>query len=511
MSRVSRAPTVIESHPPSQSPPESAPEADAETDLADQIYVPPRPGTPFPRGPPPHSDEDQRGESLESDTQQAEPPRRTGPSSDGSKGGNATTGTTGTSGVSVEYTFKDLGSAKKALKRIRVASRRAASSAMMDRRPRSVVGSGGRGNRNAEGYERDHESLEEEESEDDRGRRERRRRDNAEVIRSPRGGVKRKEPAHRNVEARTLRPALRMVQTDLDDRSRRIPMERASMPPRSPYDQPGPGSEYARMAAMSGATHQFKPLPSLPPQHGQMYPAYPYPPHQGDMYGGSFSPIAPSFNSMSSPPMSPMMSPGQQAYAMDYYESRNRDQGRDGSSIFSLRGLREALPFMPRRRSSIYDSEEGSHTRPRYDRGYINASMPNINELLPHSSQVSRPPSDPADNLNLYLKKAIIDKWEKWIDPAEQQSYVMERGRWQSRPLWGTGSITSSTGRGGIPQDSPKAHTVERLVTCVMSYTNETTGSAERPLRQWMQRKSFSRAIEQCKPLARESHHETHN
>jgi hypothetical protein len=137
--------------------------------------------------------------------------------------------------------------------------------------------------------------------------------------------------------------------------------------------------------------------------------------------------------------------------------------------------------------------------------------MPNINELLPHPSQMSRPPSDPADNLNMYLKKAIIDKWEKWIDPAEQQSYVMERGRWQSRPLWGTGSITSSTGRGGFPQDSPKARTVERLVTCVMSYTNENTGSAERPLRQWLQRKSFFRAIEQCKPLARESHHETHN
>ena len=125
--------------------------------------------------------------------------------------------------------------------------------------------------------------------------------------------------------------------------------------------------------------------------------------------------------------------------------------------------------------------------------------MPNINELLPQPSPARRQPLEPADNLNLYLKKAVIDKWEKWIDPGEQAVFVMERGRWQSRPLWGAGSMIPSDIRGGFAEGSPKARTVDRLVSSVMKYTNETNGSTERPLRQWSQRKSFFRNIEQCK------------
>lgn len=508
MSRASRPPTFIDPNPESNPHPGSSTNADPhlypdpEDDIADQIYVPPRAGTPFPRGPPPSSEEeDERARPL---VPAALPQRASGPSSTGSKGrlsGDATT-TTVDSGVSVEYTFKDLGSAKKALKRIRTASRRAASSAMMDQhqhrpgRPRSVNA------RNAEGYERDRESLEEEESDDDRGRRERRMRDNAEVIRTPRGGVKRKEPTHRNVEARNLRPALRMAQTDTDDRIRRMPIERQSMPPaRSPFDQSRSASDFGRL---SGVTPFHKPLPSLPQaQHyGPMYPAYPYP-HQQEGYPGTFSPVAPSFNGMSSPPMSTMMSPGQHAYAMDYYETMHQGQRRDNSSIFSLRGLREALPFIPRRRGSVYESEEGSRFSAPNERGYDNASMPNINELLPRPSHTIRHSPDPADNLNLYLKKAVIEKWDKWVDPGEQEAFVMERGRWQTRPLWGAGSTASHHVPGGFIAGSPKARTVDPLVSSVMSYTNPTTGAPDRSLRQWMQRKSFFRAIEQCESMTR--------
>jgi hypothetical protein len=454
---------------------QSANESTFEPPSDPQLYVPPRPGTPFPRGPPPSS-ESEREEEPDAPPQRGQPAA----SSEGSKGSNPT----GDSGISVEYQCNDFKSAKKLLHRIRVSSRRAASSSGR-RRPRSV-NSTMRRSRNAEGYECDESSIEEQESDYNHARRERRLQDNAEVIRSPRqGGVHRKEPNHRVVEARHLRPALRGSETQSEYLARTTNREM-----------------YSSDRGPSG----FKPLPSLPPR-SEYHPAHmaprPYLGQQHDNYGRPFSPMTPSISS-ASPPMSPVFgAPYEQGFA-DIYGSNGADQNRGGSSLFSLRGLREALPsFMPGRRTSIYDSSGdmpmmGQRMSSPFPSAYPNASMPNMNDLLPQTRNFHRPPIEPPENLNTYLKQSVISRWDKWMDPDEHESLVMERGRWQTRALWGTGSSAPSVHSASAQGESPKARIKNRLVSSVLSYRDETTGSSERTLKQWMQRKSFFRAIEQC-------------
>ena len=440
-----------------------------------QRYVPPRPGTPFPRGPPPSSE-------SEGEPEPDAPPQRgqSAVSSEGSKETNPT----GDSGVSVEYQCNDFRSAKKLLHRIRVSSRIAASSS--GRRPSRSVNSTMRGNRNSEGYECDQSSIEDQESDYNHARRQRRLQDNAEIIRSPRqGGVLRKEPNHRVVEARHLRPALRAAETQSEYQART--MDRAGF-----NSNRGPGG--------------LKPLPSLPPRSeyhpAQMAPR-PYPGGQQEHYGHLFSPIAPSFGT-ASPPMSPVFGVPYEPGFRDFYGSNGADQNRGASSLFSLRGLREALPsFMPGRRSSIYDSSgdmpmAGQRMSSPFPNTYSNASMPNINDLLPQMRQFRHAPIEPPQNLNAYLKQSVISGWDKWMDPDEHESLVMERGRWQTRALWGTGSSAPNAHSASAQGESPRARTKNRLVGSVLSYRDEATGSSERSLTRWMPRKSFFRAIEQC-------------
>jgi hypothetical protein len=340
--------------------------------------------------------------------------------------------------------------------------------------------------------------------------------DNAQLIRSPGKGVKRKEPKHRVVEAKHLRPALRMVQTDVDDRlgvgpfesssagMMRMPTARASLPPERsmsmgltnavPYGSGG-------MMNMLGPGN-VKPLPSLPPLHMPQH--YSHSPQE--MYGRTFSPMTPSFTS-ASPPMSPPCPSGYEQGYMNYYNPNGHipDSTRGEASLFSLRGLRDALPsLMPRRRNSGYgNSDEMSSMGPRGasfpQRPYPHSGMSSINELLPVMSGDIQPPlQEPVDNLNLYLRKAVIERWDKWMDPDEREAMMMERGRWQARGLWGTGPPAPLARSGSaFHGESPRAKTIDRLVSSVMSYRDDTTGSTERGLKQWMQRKSFFRAIEQ--------------
>jgi len=455
---------------------QSGNEATFEPPSVPRLHVPLRPGTPFPRDPPPSS-ESEREEEPDASAQRTQ----AAASSEASKDTNPT----GDSGISVEYQCNDFKSAKKLLQRIRVSSRREASNT--GRRRSRSVNSKMRRSRNAEGYECDESSIEEQESDYHDARRERRLQDNAEVIRSPRqGGVHRKEPNHRVVEARHLRPALRTSETQSEYLARTVNRE---------------------MYNSDRGRGGFKPLPSLPPRSdyypGHMAAPRPYPGQQQEVHGRPFSPVTPSFGS-ASPPMSPVYSvtPGQ-GFA-DLYGPNQADQNRGGSSLFSFRGLREALPLlMPGRRTSIYDSAgempmAGQRMSSPFPGPYPNASMPNINDLLPQTRHFHRTPIEPPEDLNAYLKQSVISRWDKWMDPDEHTALVMERGRWQTRALWGTGSSAPSIYSASVQGESPRARIKKRLVDGVLSYRDEVTGSSERSLKQWKQKRSFFRAIEQC-------------
>ena len=197
------------------------------------------------------------------------------------------------------------------------------------------------------------------------------------------------------------------------------------------------------------------------------------------------------------------------------------------SSIFSLRGLRKALPFLGQARQTAppahhpstigYNDHDLRPMSPTTTPFYGSATAINSTASLPQLQMSNRIDSQdrdhhlihPADNLNLYLCKAVIEKWTYWIDPALKASMMLQHGRWQMGALWGSGTLPtresrgrrgSQTGFGEFPD--PKQMTIQRLVQSVMGYIDDTTGSPERVLKKWLPRKGFFRSVEECELLA---------
>jgi hypothetical protein len=393
--------------------------------------------------------------------------------------------TTGESGETVEFEFPDPFQAQKALRQSRIMSGKSAS--MFSDRHRRPQSSAGR-SRRSRGYDSD------DDSDVDDFVKERRKRDNAEVIRSIRNTVERKHPTHRSVEARQLRPALRNTQASSGIlRSDRM-MDRSSLPPIA-TGYPGYSHVQNTYGQYDRVDAGRKPLPSLP--------ASDFGSSQGQRWESSLRnmnrPISPL-----SPPISPMSSSmyGQSQLFQGYPHNSRDFQRPSHSGLFSLRSLRDALPFGSRNRGSAYGIQDPrAHATPHSPvsaSSSATGSMPNIHELLPHDSHHRDTILEPADNLNLYLKRAIIEKWNKWIDLSPESAIVMEQGRWQTRPLWGNNVSAHNSAGSMHTSSSAKSGAISSIVSSAMDYRDVLNGSPERLLKQWLPRKNFFRAIDEC-------------
>lgn len=304
--------------------------------------------------------------------------------------------------------------------------------------------------------------------------------DSASLI-APTTAAYKKQPLHRQLSATKLRPILRGFGAD--------------SAPRRGYSSPLPSAEWG----MGGPVDQRKPLPPPPRPDAAAAMA------SGQYFGGGAGLMNMNMNmgGMPNRPLSPPVSP--------IYDDRYGEGGNEYPKSFSFASFRQSLPQLPfglgnrgPRHQNYVDRQTPRYSRPlspyssestdrKHHSGFMNASMPNINDVMQTPSPRSL--MEPADNLNAYLRHAQIPKWDKWIDPVLQATGSADRGRWQNRNMWTSGANRRTNYFGGA---NGKAQTVERLVNTTMQRCLDEPGQMRR-LQSWECRRNFFDAVEECR------------
>lgn len=135
--------------------------------------------------------------------------------------------------------------------------------------------------------------------------------------------------------------------------------------------------------------------------------------------------------------------------------------------------------------------------RRRDSQGRFGASVPNLNDLQREYDTVRNENQliEPADNLNEYLRTAIIPKWERWLDPDA----IPGGKRWDNPNLWGTGEVFAYSRQGAQGRRTSAKHdTIQRLVQAVARNARDEPGNG-RFLVSWEPRRGFLGGIMACK------------